>query len=324
MDSILTSRISKPKNILRYIKSTRNSSQNLIKNYLTSIKTNYNTSNGELNTSWDFTPFPDLYFPYQKNQAIRKINKLDFKSTFMTPKNLESNNIFKNKNLFEYNINKFKSISPSNLYHNIIGTPKLLKNNSISYLFKENKGDITKYSPPAYSFGISREDCKFPFLQGNEKISPNPCSYNLRPLEGLGGSSYKYSIKKDFLLKRFRKHVDPGPGHYNVDKCDIKNNGNIMLSDIKNSIISNFGKYEERKDKIGFTNEWNMKPCPGSYNINNTLTMFSGSGKYPISKFRSNISKSIDKYRGLSKGRIKFIYPGPGDYNHYSIFKNIY
>jgi len=324
MDSILTSRISKPKNILRHIKNTRNSSQNLIKNYLTSIKTNYNTSNGELNTSWDFTPFPDLYFPYQKNQAIRKINKLDFKSTFMTPKNLESNNIFKNKNLFEYNINKFKSISPSKMYHNIIGTPKLLKSNSISYLFKENKGDITKYSPPAYSFGISREDCKFPFLQGNEKISPNPCSYNLRPLEGLGGSSYKYSIKKDFLLKRFRKHVDPGPGHYNVDKCDIKNNGNIMLSDIRNSIISNFGKYEERKDKIGFTNEWNMKPCPGSYNINNTLTMFSGSGKYPISKFRSNISKSIDKYRGLSKGRIKFIYPGPGDYNHYSIFKNFY
>jgi len=324
MDSILTSRISKPKNILRHIKNTRNSSQNLIKKYLTSIKTNYNTSNGELNTSWDFTPFPDLYFPYQKNQAIRKINKLDFKSTFMTPKNLESNNIFKNKNLFEYNINKFKSISPSKMYHNIIGTPKLLKSNSISYLFKENKGDITKYSPPAYSFGISREDCKFPFLQGNEKISPNPCSYNLRPLEGLGGSSYKYSIKKDFLLKRFRKHVDPGPGHYNVDKCDIKNNGNIMLSDIRNSIISNFGKYEERKDKIGFTNEWNMKPCPGSYNINNTLTMFSGSGKYPISKFRSNISKSIDKYRGLSKGRIKFIYPGPGDYNHYSIFKNFY
>ena len=324
MDSILTSRISKPKNILRHIKNTRNSSQNLIKNYLTSIKTNYNTSNGELNTSWDFTPFPDLYFPYQKNQAIRKINKLDFKSTFMTPKNLESNNIFKNKNLFEYNINKFKSISPSKIYHNIIGTPKLLKNNSISYLFKENKGDITKYSPPAYSFGISREDCKFPFLQSNEKICPNPCSYNLRPLEGLGGSSYKYSIKKDFLLKRFRKHVDPGPGHYNIDKCDIKNNGNIMLSDIKNSIISNFGKYEERKDKIGFTNEWNMKPCPGSYNINNTLTMFSGSGKYPISKFRSNISKSIDKYRGLSKGRIKFIYPGPGDYNHYSIFKNFY
>ena len=324
MDSILTSRISKPKNILRHIKNTRNSSQNLIKNYITSIKTNYNTSNGELNTSWDFTPFPDLYFPYQKNQAIRKINKLDFKSTFMTPKNLESNNIFKNKNLFEYNINKFKSISPSKIYQNIIGTPKLLKSNSISYLFKENKGDITKYSPPAYSFGISREDCKFPFLQSNEKICPNPCSYNLRPLEGLGGSSYKYSIKKDFLLKRFRKHVDPGPGHYNVDKCDIKNNGNIMLSDIKNSMISNFGKYEERKDKIGFTNEWNMKPCPGSYNINNTLTMFSGSGKYPVSKFRSNISKSIDKYRGLSKGRIKFIYPGPGDYNHYSIFKNFY
>ena len=316
MESTLTPRISKPKNILKHIKYTRNSSQNLIKKYITSIKTNYNTSNGESNTSWDFTPFPDLYFPFQKKQAIRKINNLDFKNTFMTPKNLETKNIF--------HVNKYKKSISSKLFNNIIASPKILKSNSISYLFKENKGDITKYSPPAYSFGISREDCKFPFFQSSEQISPNPCSYNLRPLEGLGGSSYKYSIKKDFLLKRFRKHVDPGPGYYNIDKCDIKNNGNIMLSDIKNSIISNFGKYEERKDKIGFINEWNMKPSPGSYNINNTLSMFSGNGKYPLSKFKSNISKSIDKYRGLSKGRIKFIYPGPGDYNHYSIFKNFY
>ena len=51
--------------------------------------------------------------------------------------------------------------------------------------------------------------------------------------------------------------------------------------------------------------------------------MFNGSGKFPISNFRSNISKSIDKYRGLSRGRLKVIYPGPGYYNHYSIFKEI-
>ena len=70
MESTLTPRLSKPKNILKHINYTRNSSQNLIKKYITSIKTNYNTSNGESNTSWDFTPFPDLYFPFQKKQAM--------------------------------------------------------------------------------------------------------------------------------------------------------------------------------------------------------------------------------------------------------------
>ena len=48
--------------------------------------------------------------------------------------------------------------------------------------------------------------------------------------------------------------------------------------------------------------------------------MFNGTGKLPISTFKSNISKSINRANSLSKIGTKFIYPGPGHYNHHSIF----
>ena len=310
MKTSLTQRISLQKHIIDNINYNTNSTQRTRNGNLSSIKTNFNTISEGLNTSWDFTPFPDLYFPSQKKEAIKKINKLNFKNNF--------------RNIKIIDINKIHNKRASQIYINTNIPKKLFKSNSISNLFQENKGDITKRSSPAYSFGISREDCKFPMLRLNEKISPTPYSYNIRPLEGLGGSSLKFRFNKESLQKVIKKFVNPGPGQYNVDKCDIKNNGKIVLSDIKNSMISNFGKYEERKSNITNNSEWNMKPEPASYNINNTLTMFTGNGIYPLSKFRNNISKSFGKYRILSKNKIKFIYPGPGEYNHYSLFRNIY
>ena len=310
MKTSLTQRISLQKHIIDNINYNTNSTQRTRNGNLSSIKTNFNTISEGLNTSWDFTPFPDLYFPSQKKEAIKKINKLNFKNNF--------------RNIKIIDINKVRNKRASQIYINTNIPKKLFKSNSISNLFKENKGDITKRSSPAYSFGKSREDCKFPMLRLNEKISPTPYSYNIRPLEGLGGSSLKFRFNKESLQKVIKKFVNPGPGQYNVDKCDIKNNGKIVLSDIKNSMISNFGKYEERKSNITNNSEWNMKPEPASYNINNTLSMFTGNGIYPLSKFRNNISKSFGKYRSLSKNKIKFIYPGPGEYNHYSLFRNIY
>ena len=310
MKTSLTQRISLQKHIIDNINYNTNSTQRTRNGNLSSIKTNFNTISEGLNTSWDFTPFPDLYFPSQKKEAIKKIKKLNFKNNF--------------RNIKIIDINKIHNKRASQIYINTNIPKKLFKSNSISNLFQENKGDITKRSSPAYSFGISREDCKFPMLRLNEKISPTPYSYNIRPLEGLGGSSLKFRFNKESLQKVIKKFVNPGPGQYNVDKCDIKNNGKIVLSDIKNSMISNFGKYEERKSNITNNSEWNMKPEPASYNINNTLTMFTGNGIYPLSKFRNNISKSFGKYRSLSKNKIKFIYPGPGEYNHYSLFRNIY
>ena len=258
-------------------------------------------SNNELNQSWDFTPFPKLYFPSEKKNAIRTINRLNFKNT------LNSNTPTISTNTLN---NKFQS-----------HTPHFFKSNSITNIFQENKGDITKYRPPAYSFGTSREECKIPFLGFREKISPSPGSYNLRPLLGLGGPSLKYSINKNTFLKNVKLHKDPGPGHYNIDKSDSKYNGSIILSNFPNSPICNFSKYKEKRDN-NYTahSEWNIKPEPSRYNLNNSLSMFNGTGKFPLSTFKSNISKSINKSNSLSRIGQKFSFPGPGHYNHHSIF----
>lgn len=261
-------------------------------------------SNNELNQSWDFTPFPKLFFPSEKKNAIRDINNLNFQNI------LNSNNpsIKHNKEIF----NKFNS-----------KTPHLCRNYSTSNMFQEIKGDITKHRPPAFSFGTAREDCKMPFFDFKEKISPSPGSYNLRPLCGLGGPSLKYSINKSTYLKNMNiiKNIGPGPGHYNIDKLDSKNNGNIILSNYPNSPISNFSKYTEKRGKnIMAHSEWNIKPDPTRYNVNSTVSMFNGNGKFPLSVFKSNISKSINKSNSFSKNANVYISPGPGHYNHYSIF----
>ena len=278
------------------INKTNNFSRlNLINNKLKIKRDLIEESSSELNHSWDFTPFPNLFFPSQKTYAIREINGLNFRNTLNT----------NNTNLSNYQAR----------------SPQLFKSNSVTSIYKENKGDITKYRPPAFFFGTSREECKIPFQDFKEKISPSPGSYNLRPLLGLGGPSLKYSINKSTFLKNIHLHRDPGPGHYNIDKCDSKNNGSIILSNFPNSPICNFGKYKEKRDNNFWAHsEWNIKPDPARYNINSSVSMFNGTGKFPISTFKSNIRKSINRSNSLSKIGIKFIYPGPGHYNHHSIF----
>ena len=273
----------------------------LIKKKLTIKNNSTESSNNELNQSWDFTPFPNLYFPSEKKYAIREINNLNF------PNTLNQNS--------PLNIKLFNKLQSNT------NTPHVIKSNSVSNIFQEIKGDVTKYRPPAFSFGTSREECKIPFLDFKERISPSPGSYNLRPLLGLDGPSLKYSINKKTFLKNINYNKTPGPGHYNIDKCDSKNNGNIFLSNFTNSPICNFSKYKEKRDNNYFAHsEWNIKPDPTRYNVNSSITMFNGNGKFPISIFKSNISKSINRSNSLSRNGIKFISPGPGHYNHHSIF----
>ena len=319
MKSSSTSRVIISKSILKQRNNNSNSSQRFTTKNFSTIKTNFKTQSEELNTSWDFTPFPDLYFPSQKRHIIKKLNGFDFKKVSTMPINIDyKQNI---KNMFNINIdsNKYKNRRNRTNFQ-IDGMPNIQRSNSVFSLYQEKRGDITKHSSPCYSFGTSREDCKFPILKFQEKISPSPCAYNLRPLEGLGGDSLKFSFGRDKSLRQLRRHIDPGPGHYNLEKYDLKNNGNFVLSNMENSKVMNFGKYEERTDNIS-RSDFNIKPEPASYNINDNLTMFSGNGYYALSRFRSNIAKSINKFRGLSK-KIKFIYPGPGEYNHHSIFKS--
>ena len=268
----------------------------------------------ELTYSWDFTPFPKIYFPSEKKRVINDINNLNFKSTL----NINSSNNNNDTSVIGRNNNNMNN---NILIHTL--SPHFFKSNSVSSLYQEHKGDITKYRSPAFSFGISREECKLPFYGIKEKISPCPGSYNLRPLLGLGGSSLKYSINKSTFSKNFNKlkYPQPGPGHYNIDKCDSKYNGNIILSNFPNSPICNFSKYKEKRDNnYGAKSEWNIKPEPPAYNVNSTISMFNGNGIFPLSNFRSNLGKSFNRSNSLSRNVFNFVSPGPGHYNHHSIF----
>ncbi len=198
------------------------------------------------------------------------------------------------------------------------------KNKSLPNIFYEKRGDITKKCAPAYSFGIARDDCITPFAKIQEKISPSVGSYNLRKLSGgMGGSSIKYSINKENISKNFNYLIkrSPGPGHYNINNNDTKNNGHIFLSNFANSPICNFGKYREirGKDIIGHS-DYFIRPDPTTYNVNSEISMFKKNGRYPLSTFKSNGGKSIDKCNYFSVNGYHRPTPGPGSYNHYSSF----
>lgn len=258
----------------------------------TKRKKNLTDNNRNPSNSWDFTPFPEFFFPSEKKEALKKLNNLDFK-------------------------NKLKR-------KNFLLNSKLLKCNSLSNIYMEHKGDITKNRAPAFSFGTSRGECKNPLFDFKVQISPSPGSYNLRPLIGLGGSSLRYSINNCKFKKINKLYITqkrPGPGSYNINKCDSKYNGKIILSNYSNSPICKFGNHTEKREGVNWEHsDWNVRPDPQRYNINNSVTMFSGTGRFPLSIFKSNVGKSINKINCLSKFTNKFITPGPGYYNHHSIF----
>ena len=241
-----------------------------------------------INQSWDFTPFPKFLFPNEKKHFLNDVNKLNF-----------------------------HGVNEDSLYN------KSDKKNRCKIFIEEIKGDITKARAPAYTFGSPRNEVKVPFYDFRELISPSPGSYNLRPLEGFNSSSPKYSFPK----KRTNKYkyaitdVSPGPGHYDLNKCYLSNQGNYHLSTYTNSPCSNFGLYKEPRDKdLAFKNRNNVNVGPGSYETNNHLTMFSENRKYPLSTFSSNNGKTIPNTRCFYRCPKVGISPGPGSYNHHSIF----
>lgn len=239
----------------------------------------------KINQSWDFTPFPKFLFPNEKKHFLNDFNKLNF-----------------------------------------LGVKEKYKNDKdqrFKIFIEEIKGDVTKNRAPAYTFGSPRNEVKIPFYDFHELISPSPGSYNLRPLEGFNSSSPKYSFPKKTTnkYKYAITEVSPGPGHYQIDKCDLSNQGNYQLSTYVNSPSSNFGLYKDPRDKdLAFKSRNNVNIGPGSYDTNRQLTMFSGNGKYALSNFSSNIGKTIPNSRCFYRCPRVGNSPGPGTYNHHSIF----
>lgn len=250
-------------------------------------KTKYNRAT--INQSWDFTPFPKFLFPNEKRHALNSINKLNFPGV---KDRFNSNKSYKNK--------KFK------------------------IFIEEIKGDITKQRAPAYTFCSPRDDVKLPFRDFPEPITPSPGSYNLRPLEGFNYFSPKYSFPKKTTNKYKYSLTEinpgPGPGHYHHNKCDLSNQGNYHLSTFNNAPASTFGKYKEARDNDNLFSEFNVKPSPASYDTNNKLTMFSGNGKYALSTFSSKNGKTIPNTKFFYQSDKLGYAPGPGTYNHHSIF----
>lgn len=239
------------------------------------------------NQSWDFTPFPKFLFPSEKKSFIKDFNRFNF------PGIKEDS----------------KSLSALRLNTDII---------------QEIKGDATKSRAPAYTFGSARLDCKLPFVDFPEKIAPSPGSYNLRPLNGFNFFSPKYSFRKSGLNKSVNGigFCSPGPGKYYSNQCDIANQGNLPLSTYENVPFSGFGKYTESRGKE-FNSQfgYNMKGEPASYNVDSSVTMFKGNGRYPVSYFKSNISKTIPNAGKFPRCIGKtYVSPGPGAYNHHSQF----
>ena len=242
----------------------------------------------KINQSWDFTPFPKFLFPNEKKHFLNDFNKLNF-----------------------------PGVNENSIYN------KIDKEQKFKIFIEEIKGDITKTRAPAYTFGSPRNEVKIPFYDFHELISPSPGSYNLRPLEGFKSSSPKYSFQKKTTnkYKYAITDVSPGPGHYQLDKCDVSNQGNYHLSTYINSPSSNFGLYKEARDKdLAFKSRNNVNIGPGSYDTNRQLTMFSGNGKYPLSNFSSNNGKTISNTKCFYRCPKPGFSPGPGTYNHHSIF----
>lgn len=236
-----------------------------------------------MDQSWDFTPFPKYLFPSEKKSFIKSFNNLYFQ------KSKEEN---------------------TDVSCYIVNTEPN----------EEVKGDISKHKSPAYSFGLARQDCKLPFIDLHEKIAPCPGSYNIRPEKGISPFSLKYSINKEKILRAVKNNTGLGPGQYHHNKCDIVTHGKFPLSTYINTPISSFGTYKEIRMK-GFESQggFNVRPEPATYNINNSLSMFTGTGKYPISTFRSSRCKKIKNNINISRNT-KNIGPGPGTYNHHSLF----
>lgn len=249
-----------------------------------------------LNQSWDFTPFPKFLFPSEKKSFIKDFNRFNFPGIKEDQKSLSALRL----------------------------NTEISQSNNLDFI-QEIKGDATKSRAPAYTFGNSRLDCKVPFVDFPEKICPAPGSYNLRPLNGFNFFSPKYSFKKSGTNKSVNGtgYCSPGPGKYYYNQCDIVNQGRYPLSTYINTPFSGFGKYTESRSKE-FNSQfgYNMKGEPASYNVDSAVTMFSGNGRYPVSYFKSNISKTIPNAGKFTRcfAHKAYVSPGPGSYNHHSQF----
>jgi hypothetical protein len=270
-----------------------NNKETLYSNYINS--SNYYVP---VNSSWNFTqhPLKDSYI----QQRLEKIKSDEERHSMLyKPKKLVINNSKK------YNIPTILSYFPSFLdkYNN----------------YNMIKGDIHLPKSPKYSFGRqSYEDNKKNILKSEIKSEINIPSkhYNIKPLVGLNNPSPKYTMGKRYYSNVLLKHIDPGPGAYIKEHDALCKNGRYQT--LLNPSISCFGSYTSERFNESKTNV-NDIPAPNAYNLQH-YSMFNGTGKILTGNFNSNLAKSMGKRFNNVINFKKIITPGPGHYNHYTIF----
>ena len=259
----------------------------------------YSSNHIPLNSSWNFTQHP-LKNSYLQEKYEKSKSNLEKNSMIYKPKKLILNNTKK------YNIPTILSYFPSFL-------DKYKDYNII-------KGDIHLPKSPKYSFGRQNiEDEKTKTLASEisyEQHYPAVGQYNIKPLVGLDNPSPKYTMGKRYYSNNFLKQYSPGPGSYIKDHDSLGLNGRYQT--LLNPSISGFGSYTSERFNESKSNVYDI-PAPNAYDLKN-FSMFNGTGKVLTGNFNSNLAKSMGK---RPKNVIYFnknITPGPGHYNHYTIF----
>lgn len=214
-----------------------------------------------LNQSWDFTPLPEFLKIHEKHNIINTINKLNFSKN---PKLEKANNLYL-RQPYKY---------------------RVLMGNEVEY---EVPGDITKYRPPAYSFGASREENK---PVSPENIKPCPGTYNIPPSIGIL-KNFQAVLRPPVKIKNnYSKYLVPGNG----SNLSFTNNGNFNTNNFSSS-------KKNLRDNNGETSK---------------MSLFSGTGRYTLGGKWGGSSKSIGP-TGRNYALLK-VNGGPGMYNHYSQF----
>ena len=253
---------------------------------------------------------------------------------------MHSLNNSKSKQLYSFPIQtRFKSLQKSNttFYYNL---PSMLSNRK-AFIGYGKRSDFTKissygdiynikrlfdkeedslYHSPHYDFGVSRDKLPKTILNNNKVISfnmndgPGPASYEVtKYISAFNGP--KYTMNKRYPTTEFEGNKEtPGPAYYNVP-ISLNKEGKYINSKFSNTSHSfwSLSKMNRFKELIPENNihifKYDKKKDLNKWNFN---SVYVSSGAATI----------IGKYKSIFD--IDNKNPGPGAYNHFSIFGNNY
>ena len=162
----------------------------------------------------------------------------------------------------------------------------------------------SKSGSPKYTFGFSREICRYPKCL-DERKTPGPMNYF--PYKNFGQNGVKYSMSFRYKYKKDPDNF-PGPGTYEIPGLNKK--GIYSNSNHRNIQCAKFARTKRFKQP-----DW-VTPGPGAYNFENLIK---GNGVIYNSKFISDGAKTFGKK--LKWIRDKLVTPGPGAYESFSEFQ---